>query len=99
MGAVAIDLNNSAEVITIGRRALVDALGADGARVFLNTYAKEGRNRPKIAPEELARIKTEAMAEALTGRGKGIGDYTAEKYEQPDQPFDEYAAELRAATP
>jgi hypothetical protein len=92
MGAVAIDLNNPAEVITIGRRVLVDALGAEAARVFINSCANERNNRPRITAERMAEIMAESRAKAEAGRGKGIGDYTAERYNEPQLSHDELVA-------
>jgi hypothetical protein len=84
MGTVAIDLNNTAAVITAGRRVLVDALGADGARVFLNSYQKEGGKLPRITDAEMAEIMAEAEAEIEVLSPHGFGDYTAEKYDRPE---------------
>jgi hypothetical protein len=95
MGAIAIDLNNTAEVRTTGRRVLVDALGADGARAFLNDYVKEQNERPRITAEQIAAIKTKAMAEAEAGRGKGTGDYTAERHETTGPSHEEIVADSK----
>jgi len=93
MGAIAVDLNNTAEVITIGRRVLVAILGADGARVFINSCANE---RQRITDKEMAEIMAEAEAEIAALRPYSAGDYTAEKYEQPEPSHEELSAALWA---
>jgi hypothetical protein len=95
MGTIAIDLNNTAAVITAGRRVLVDALGADGARVFLNSYPKEGSKQPRITDAEMAEIMAEAEAEIEALSPYGFGDYTAEKYELPELSQEELSASFR----
>jgi hypothetical protein len=90
VGAIAIDLNNPTEVRTAGRRVLVDTLGADGARVFLNNYVQE--HSPRIARGQIAAIMVKAGAEAVDGRGKGTGDYTKERHELPEPPLEELLA-------
>jgi hypothetical protein len=95
MGAIAIDLNNTAEIITTGRRILVDALGADAARVFLNSYANERNNRPDITDKEMDEIMAKAEAEIEALRPYRAGDYTAEKYALPEPSEEELSAAIR----
>jgi hypothetical protein len=84
MGTMAIDLNDTAEIITTGRRVLVDALGAEAARVFINSCAKERSGHPRITEEEMADIIAEAEAEIAALRPYRSGDLTAEKQEWPE---------------
>jgi len=63
MSAV-IDVENPVEIQKVGIRALNDALGPDGARVFM---------RQSFG---------------------GIGDFTKEKYEMPEESMEEIAEDL-----
>ncbi len=92
MSAIAVDLSNPVEIRTAGKRVLVDALGTDGAQVFLNNYVQEYAKRPKITAEQISAILTKAMEEAVTGIGKGSGNFTEERHEQPDPPHKELLA-------
>jgi hypothetical protein len=92
VSAIVIDLNNPAEVRTAGRRVLVNALGAAGARVFLNNYVQEHSARPQITAEHIASITAKAMEEAIAGLGKGTGDFTKERHEQPELSHEELLA-------
>jgi hypothetical protein len=95
MGAVAIDLNDTAEVITRGRRVLVDALGADGARAFVNSCANERDVRPRITDAEIAEITAQAEAEIAALRPYGSGDITAEKQDWAEPSQEELSARIR----
>jgi len=101
MGSVAVDINNMVEVNAVGLRALSDALGDDGARVFINQFKDRSRiaddadaERRRVAASRIAVILELAEAAAEAGRGKGDGNATKEKYERPEQSFDEVTAEL-----
>jgi len=100
MGSVAVDVNNMVEVNAVGLRALSDALGDDGARIFINqfkdrSHIADNTNRPRVAASRIAVILEQAATTAEAGRGKGDGDATKEKYERHEQNFEEVTAELR----
>jgi hypothetical protein len=101
MGTVAVDVSNMVEVNAIGFRALSDALGDDGARVFINQFKDLGRAnnnvaRPRVATSRIADILERAEAEAEAGRGKGNGDATKEKYDCPQMSFEEVTERIMA---
>ena len=65
MSDINVNLDDSEQILEVGTKALLKALGPVGMAMFiLNFY-------------------------------KGSGDYTAEKYNMPDEPIDEIIAKLK----
>ena len=65
MADINVNLDDSEQILEVGTKALLKALGPVGMAMFiLNFY-------------------------------KGSGDYTAEKYNQPDESIDEIIAKLK----
>jgi hypothetical protein len=97
MATVTIDLNDVVGVQAAGLRALADALGDDGARVFINQYTN-GYERPRMAASQIAGAieRGKARAAALNASvGGGIGDYTAERYQRPERTYAEVSADIK----
>jgi len=100
MGAtIAVDLNDVVAVNAVGLRALSDALGDDGARVFIRQYTQESHVRPRVTTAQIAEIleRANAKASALSAAGVGVGDFTKERHERPDMPFEIIAERLSMA--
>jgi hypothetical protein len=69
--SVAVDMNNTIELHAAGIRALNQALGADGAKMFVDQYfggfgdyTAEKKLRPKTTPEEFDALVELARADA-----------------------------------
>jgi hypothetical protein len=102
MGAVTVDINNMMNVNAVGFRALSDALGDDGTRVFINQFKDrnhhaDNANHTRVTASRMAAILERAATDAEAGRGKGDGDATKEKYDRPNIPFEEATEQIRIA--
>jgi len=94
MGAVAVDVNDVVEVSAIGFRALHNALGEDGAQVFIDRYFDK---RPRITAAEIADILERAEEKARELNGTGVGNFTKERHEWPAPSFEELTERLNKA--
>ena len=98
MGAtVAIDLNDVVAVNAAGLRALSNALGDEGARVFIRQYTNENNVRPRITASQIAEILEQADTKAKALSATGVGDFTKERHERPDMPFEVISERLMKA--
>jgi hypothetical protein len=100
MGAIAIDLNNVVEVNNIGLRALNDALGEDGTRIFIGQYAKsnaERCERQRVTTAQIAEILEDAKVTAKQLSASGFGDFTKERHERPEMSFENISERLMKA--
>jgi len=92
-----IDLNDVVGVQAAGLRALSDALGDDGARVFINQYKSE-YERPRLSASQIASAieRGKAKAAALNASvGGGVGDYTVDRHQQPERTHAEVSADIK----
>jgi hypothetical protein len=97
MATMTIDLNDVVGVQAAGLRALSDALGDDGARVFINQY-KNDYERPRLTASQIAGAieRGKAKAAALNASvGGGVWDYTAERHQQPGRTHAEVSADIK----
>jgi len=98
MGAITVDVNDMVGINAAAFRVLSDTLGNDATRAFISQFNNDcGRvtaNRSHVTASQIADILEQARAEAIAGRGKGTGDYTKEKYEEPEPSFEEYTAAI-----
>jgi hypothetical protein len=88
-----IDLNDVVGVNAAGLRALSDALGDDGARVFINQF-----NKPRLTALQIADALERGKARAAAnGMGRPGRDFTTERHEQSQKSFEEVTERIMAA--
>ena len=95
MGAAAVDLNDVVKVSAVGLRALEDALGEDGTRVFIHQFFSVSRTRPRVTTARITEILEQAEAKTIELAATGVGDFTRERHERPARSFEEVTERLK----
>lgn len=92
--AVAVDLHDVVQVSAVGLRALEEALGDDGTRVFIHQFFDVSHIRPRVTTARIAEILEQAETKAKELAGTGVGDFTEERYERQQLSFEEVTEKL-----
>jgi len=95
--AVAVDLRDIVQVSAVGLRALEEALGDDGTRVFIHQFFGVSHTRPRMTTAQITEILEQAEAKAKELSANGVGNFTLERHELPEPSFEELTERLMNA--